>query len=165
MDRGARNVTESSRDKDFRRIRTGESKFDSVLEANGSRLFSIVPCLLVLAIAVWASQSVALLTTSDTIINSSTVIAGPYAGDNFGSDVDTGDVNGDGILDLIVGSRGADAGGTDRGVVFIFFRDGAGAITGEYRISDPAGDPDDILDPRFAHPANWSAFLLISSWL
>ena len=100
----------------------------------------------------------ALLSSSDQILNSTTVSAPLAAQDQFGADVTTGDVNGDGILDLIVGARSADVGGLNRGVVYIFFRDANGAITGETRISDPAGDPDDVLSlgsAEFGRAVEW----------
>lgn len=47
-------------------------------------------------------------------------IAGAAAGDDFGTSIATGDFNGDGTTDLLVGAPGADGGGTDRGAAYVF---------------------------------------------
>ncbi len=60
------------------------------------------------------------------------VPGGGESGDSFGAELDLGDVNGDGHLDLVVGSPGENlTGGTDTGAVTILYgaADGSG-ITG-----------------------------------
>lgn len=49
------------------------------------------------------------------------VIAGAHPVDKFGDDVNVGDVNGDGTLDLLVGAVEADAGTTNNGRVYVFY--------------------------------------------
>jgi len=54
-------------------------------------------------------------------------IGGAAAGDNAGLSVRAaGDVNGDGLGDFIVGARGADEGGTDRGAAYVVFGQAGG---------------------------------------
>jgi len=110
--------------------------------ASGAMTLSI-SCLLLIFFSGGAAQ--ALLTTSDQIVNFDDLTSGLDGSDNFGSGVATGDVNGDGILDLIIGARGDDDGATNRGAVYILFRNGAGFIVSQTKITDPAGDPDDVL--------------------
>lgn len=57
-------------------------------------------------------------------------------GDIFGQDHDrVGDVNGDGITDIVVGSRTADDGGIDNGAVHILFMNNDGTVQGNQKIS------------------------------
>lgn len=61
-------------------------------------------------------------------------------GDRFGITVDNiGDLNGDGITDIMAGAYLDDDGGTDRGAVYIFLLDFNGTVIGEYKISDTQG--------------------------
>lgn len=58
------------------------------------------------------------------------------SGDIFGQDHDlAGDVNGDGIKDIVVGSRTADDGGTNNGAVHILFMNSDGTVQGNQKIS------------------------------
>ena len=50
------------------------------------------------------------------------VLDGEAAGDQFGACVsNAGDVNGDGVSDIIIGARGNDAGGIDAGRAYLYF--------------------------------------------
>jgi hypothetical protein len=61
-------------------------------------------------------------------------------GDRFGSAVASpGDLNGDGVTDLAVGAPGDDAGGTNRGAVWILFLNADGRVRLQQKISDTAG--------------------------
>jgi CSLREA domain-containing protein len=61
-------------------------------------------------------------------------------GDRFGSSVASiGDVDGDGIIDMAVGTPRDDDGGTDRGAVHILFMNANGTVRSEQKISDLAG--------------------------
>jgi len=61
--------------------------------------------------------------------------------DQFGGAVaSAGDINGDGIPDLVVGSTGCDDGGTDRGAVYILFMNRDGTVQSEQKISSSAGN-------------------------
>lgn len=62
------------------------------------------------------------------------------AGDRFGIDVDTiGDLDNDGVRDLVVGASQNDDGGTDRGAVYILFMNSNGTVKAKQRISDTQG--------------------------
>jgi FG-GAP repeat len=61
-------------------------------------------------------------------------------GDRFGSAVASpGDLNGDGVTDLAAGAPGDDAGGTERGAVWILFLDTDGRVRLDQKISDTTG--------------------------
>lgn len=61
-------------------------------------------------------------------------------GDRFGHSVATaGDVDGDGVVDLVVGAINDDDGGTDRGAAWIVFLNPDGTVAGEQKISHTAG--------------------------
>jgi hypothetical protein len=68
------------------------------------------------------------------------------AGDRFGRDHDqAGDINGDGIVDLIVGARSDDDGATDAGAVYILFMDEDGTVKSHQKISAHEGGFNDTL--------------------
>ena len=57
-----------------------------------------------------------------------------------------GDVNGDGIQDLLVGARADNDGGFDRGALWVLFLDTDGTVKGQQKISDVAGGFGGLLD-------------------
>ncbi|MFK8103441.1 MAG: FG-GAP-like repeat-containing protein [Saprospiraceae bacterium] len=58
------------------------------------------------------------------------------AGDRFSRDHDVaGDINGDGILDLVIGARSDDDGETDAGAVYILFMNQDGTVQDNQKIS------------------------------
>ncbi len=62
------------------------------------------------------------------------------AGDQFGASVaGIGDLDNDGIPDIVVGSPGGDDGGTDRGGVWVVYLDAGGRARQRQRIADGAG--------------------------
>lgn len=72
------------------------------------------------------------------------VIQGDVAGDAAGFSVsDAGDVNGDGIADLIISARNGDDGGTDAGEAYVIFGKPAGQSFGAV---DPLGTGRRVLD-------------------
>ena len=67
--------------------------------------------------------------------------------DNFGESVaPVGDVDGDGIVDLAVGAPGDDAGGDDRGAVWILMMNSDGSVRTHIRIAEGEGGFNGILD-------------------
>jgi len=78
--------------------------------------------------------------------------AGDFVGvladdDFFGASVASiGDLDGDGIRDLVVGASGDDDGGADRGAVWILFMNTDGTVKSFQKISDTAGDFTATLD-------------------
>ncbi len=68
------------------------------------------------------------------------------AGDRFSRDHDVaGDINGDGILDLVVGARSDDDGETDAGAVYILFMNTDGTVQSNQKISVLEGGFDETL--------------------
>jgi len=67
--------------------------------------------------------------------------------DHFGHSVNPiGDFDGDGIIDLIVGSDQDDDGGTDRGAAYLLFMNDDGTVKSHQKISDTQGGFNGILD-------------------
>lgn len=64
-------------------------------------------------------------------------------GDRFGSALaNAGDLNGDGISDLVVGASGDDDGGPDRGAIWILFMNVDGTVQSSRKISQTSGEFD-----------------------
>ncbi len=68
-------------------------------------------------------------------------------GDNFGSSVaNIGDLNDDGVIDLVVGAKNDDDGGSNRGAVYILFMNANGTVASYQKISDTDGGFDAVID-------------------
>jgi len=66
--------------------------------------------------------------------------------DHFGISISQiGDLNNDGIMDIVVGAYKDDDGGLDRGAVYIIFLNDDGTVKSFQKISDTAGGFDDVL--------------------
>lgn len=64
------------------------------------------------------------------------LIANLDAGDRFARDHDAiGDVNGDGVIDYVIGARSDDDGGIDTGAVYILFMKNDGSVLSNQKIS------------------------------
>lgn len=73
------------------------------------------------AVYVWFGGSGLLTTQGQTSETANLIVRGARAGDQFGSAVFTGDVDGDGHVDLVVSAAGADVSGLlDAGTVYVF---------------------------------------------
>ncbi|MDX2360999.1 MAG: T9SS type A sorting domain-containing protein [Crocinitomicaceae bacterium] len=69
------------------------------------------------------------------------------AGDRFGQSVSNiGDLNDDGINDIVVGAKGDDDGGTNRGAVWILFMNTDGTVNHHQKISNTEGNFTGVLD-------------------
>ncbi|MBQ19968.1 MAG: hypothetical protein CMD31_04370 [Flavobacteriales bacterium] len=67
--------------------------------------------------------------------------------DQFGYGVENiGDLNKDGVTDIIVGAIGDDDGGTDRGAVWILFLNTDGTVKSHQKISSTSGNFDGVID-------------------
>lgn len=78
--------------------------------------------------------------------NSGGFIAPLDPGDRFSRDHDIiGDVNGDGVLDMVIGARSDDDGGTDVGAVYILFMNNDGTVQSNQKISMLEGNFTDTL--------------------
>lgn len=67
-------------------------------------------------------------------------------GDRFGRDHDrAGDINGDGIVDLVIGARSDDDGATDAGAAYILFMNADGSVESSQKISMLHGNFSDVL--------------------
>ncbi|MBW8060771.1 MAG: hypothetical protein FVQ78_10770, partial [Solirubrobacterales bacterium] len=67
--------------------------------------------------------------------------------DMFGYSMDSiGDLDGDGIIDMVVSAYRDDDGGTDRGAVWILFLNANGTVKSQQKISDSQGNFTGILD-------------------
>jgi hypothetical protein len=74
-----------------------------------------------------------------------------HDGDYFGGSVDrVGDLDGDGVTDIITGAHNDDDGGTfpsdQRGAVWVLFMNSDGTVRDEQKISDTAGGFNGVLD-------------------
>jgi len=67
--------------------------------------------------------------------------------DQFGTSVTAiGDLNDDGVIDLVVGVPGDDDGGTDRGALWVLFLNSDGTVNAEQKIASGVGGFGGILD-------------------
>ena len=65
-----------------------------------------------------------------------------------GSLAPVGDLDGDGVVDMVVGASFDDDGGTDRGAVYVLFLNADGTVKAEQKISDTTGGLTTALDDQ-----------------
>ncbi|WP_282044230.1 integrin alpha [Winogradskyella flava] len=76
------------------------------------------------------------------------LIAALDSGDRFARDHDAiGDVNGDGVIDFIIGARSDDDGGIDAGAVYVLFMNNDGSVLFNQKISMIEGNFNETLNP------------------
>lgn len=73
------------------------------------------------------------------------------SGDRFARDHDrAGDINGDGVIDLVVGARSDDDGASDAGAAYILFMNANGTVASSQKISMLYGNfPDVLIEGNF----------------
>ena len=106
-------------------------------------LFRCIRLTMVLALFFHATFSVAQVTTQwgpDGYVKieegSGGFIADLDSGDRFARDHDqVGDINGDGVIDLIIGARSDDDGAIDAGAAYIVFMNSDGTVQSNQKIS------------------------------
>nr|WP_299068587.1 FG-GAP-like repeat-containing protein [uncultured Allomuricauda sp.] len=75
------------------------------------------------------------------------LVADLDSGDRFARDHDAiGDVNGDGVIDFVIGARSDDDGGTDAGAVYILFMNTDGSVLSNQKISTLEGGFNETLN-------------------
>ncbi|WP_221892499.1 integrin alpha [Winogradskyella flava] len=76
------------------------------------------------------------------------LIADLDSGDRFARDHDAiGDVNGDGVIDFIIGARSDDDGGIDAGAIYVLFMNNDGSVLFNQKISMIEGNFNETLNP------------------
>lgn len=77
------------------------------------------------------------------------LVADLDAGDRFARDHDAiGDVNGDGVVDFVIGARSDDDGAEDAGAVYILFMNSDGSVLSNQKISMLEGGFNETLNAR-----------------
>lgn len=77
------------------------------------------------------------------------LVADLDSGDRFARDHDAiGDVNGDGVVDFVIGARSDDDGEEDAGAVYILFMNADGSVLSNQKISMLAGGFNETLNAR-----------------
>ncbi|MGD8925410.1 MAG: integrin alpha [Thioalkalispiraceae bacterium] len=67
--------------------------------------------------------------------------------DKFGGSVDVvGDLNNDGVNDIVVGAQGDDEGGTERGAIWILFLNSDGTVQSQRKIANSLSGLGDVLN-------------------
>ncbi len=107
------------------------------MKPNCTKLFTLI---VFLAIAILSQAQISTQFGPDGFVRiaegSGGFIADLDTGDRFSRDHDViGDVNGDGVLDLIIGARSDDDGATDAGAVYIVFMNNDGTVQSNQKIS------------------------------
>jgi len=122
-------------------------KLAKQVKLNRKKLLPALAYIVLAAMSIHAIAQPGTVLTHQKISDVQSFTGGLQAADHFGNAVTSiGDLDGDGITDLAVGTLDDDGGGYDRGAVWILFLNQDGTVKAHQKISDTQGNFTGILD-------------------